>query len=425
MKPRIWLVLSLFAVAVASLYALRVLLPSARYRDEIHNGIKAQMGDLYSPWVGARELLLHHRNPYGEEVTHQIQMVFYGHAISQNYAEPATAVINEQRFAYPVYTIFILAPTVYADFTHVRRWACFALGLLTAISVLLCLSLLRQRLPWETVAALLLFTLSTPQIIQGLRFQQLALLVGFLLIAAAWCASKYHLVTAGALLAISTIKPQMALLPLCGFAIWAFGDWPKRWRLAAGFITTLAVLFAAGQLLLPGWPGYFLAGIAAYRKYAPPTSPLRMVLGDALGELLGGIIVFALLLLAWRNRSAPADSRKFTEIVAGFLAGTILAFPLLTPYNQVLLILPVMLLLQEWKLLPRFSRILFAVIVSWPWIVSAVLLVFPPRLDSPSQLASLPSVLTLVFPLILPLLLLSRRGDTAALQLATADSHPS
>ncbi len=46
MKPRIWLVLSLFAVAVASLYAVRVLLPSARYRDEIHNGIKAQMGDL-------------------------------------------------------------------------------------------------------------------------------------------------------------------------------------------------------------------------------------------------------------------------------------------------------------------------------------------------------------------------------------------
>jgi hypothetical protein len=150
-----------------------------------------------------------------------------------------------------------------------------------------------------------------------------------------------------------------------------------------------------------------------------------MVLGDALGELLGGIIVFALLLFAWRNRSAPADSRKFTEIVAAFLMGTLLAFPLLTPYNQVLLILPVMLLLQEWKLLPRFSRLIFAVIVSWPWIVSAVLLVFPPRLDSPSQLASLPSVLTLVFPLILPLLLLSRRGDTAALQLATADSHPS
>ncbi|MGB8915974.1 MAG: glycosyltransferase family 87 protein, partial [Candidatus Sulfotelmatobacter sp.] len=233
MKPRIWLVLSLFAVAVASLYAVRVLLPSARYRDGIHNGIKAQMGDLYSPWVGARELLLHHRNPYGEEVTHQIQMVFYGHAISQNYAEPATAVMNEQRFAYPVYTVFILAPTVYADFAHVRRWVCFALGLLTAISVLLCLSLLHQRLPWETVAALLLFTLSTPQIIQGLRFQQLALLVSFLLVAGTWCASKHYLVTAGALLAISTTKPQMALLPLCGFAIWAVGDWPKRWRLAA------------------------------------------------------------------------------------------------------------------------------------------------------------------------------------------------
>ncbi len=30
-----------------------------------------QMGDLYPRWVGARELLLHQRNPYSEEISHE------------------------------------------------------------------------------------------------------------------------------------------------------------------------------------------------------------------------------------------------------------------------------------------------------------------------------------------------------------------
>jgi len=42
----------------------------------VRDGIKTQMGDLYSPWMGTRELILHHRNPYGPEVTHEIQMAF-------------------------------------------------------------------------------------------------------------------------------------------------------------------------------------------------------------------------------------------------------------------------------------------------------------------------------------------------------------
>lgn len=377
------------------------------------------MGDLYSPWMGARELLLRHRNPYGPEVSREIQMAFYGHAIDQTY-RARSPVTNEQRFVYPIYTIFILAPTVFADFKDVRLWGRGVFALLTALSVLLYLDILRWRLSWQAVTALVLFTLSSPQIAQGLRFEQLALVVGFLIATATWCASKHHLMTAGALLALSTIKPQMALLPLCWFAVWTAGDWPKRRRLAAAFVIAMTALLAASELILPGWFGYFLAGLAAYRKYAPTSSLLRTALGDTLGEIMGGILVLALLLFAWRNRKVPAGSRQFISTFAVFLMVTILAFPLFTPFNQVLLILPALLLLQDWTTLPRPSRLIFIVSMSWPWIVSSVLLLFPPRLDSPNQLPLLPSFLVLFFPLLLPLLLMTRRNPGSQLRTTTS-----
>jgi hypothetical protein len=305
---------------------------------------------------------------------------------------------------------------VYAEFAEVRAAAQIVFALLTAISVLLCLDILHWGLPWKTAAALILFTLSSPQIVQGLRFEQLAVVVGFLIVAGAWCVSKHHFTIAGILLALSTIKPQMALLPLCWFTIWTGGDWHKRWRLAASFLITLIALIAGGELLLPGWIGYFLAGIAAYRKYAPPSSLLSVALGDTFGEILGGIIILALLFVAWRIRKYAADSEQFTATLAAFLIGAILAFPLFTPFNQVMLILPAMLLIKSWGNLPPISRVVFIVYVIWPWTVSLVLLLSPPRLDSPSQLPLLPSFLIVFFPFFLPLLLISRRAPASRSQ---------
>jgi hypothetical protein len=415
MRVWLWLVLSLCISAITWLYMTRVLGPWVHY-SELGIGIKTQMGDLYSPWVGTRELILNHRNPYGPEVSHEIQMAFYGHDVNQAPAK-ATVLLNEQRFAYPIHVVFLLAPVVHADFAILRWCAWVTLALLTAGTVLLSLSLLQQRPPWQISTALILLTLSSPQLLQGLQFQQLALVVGFLLVAGAWCVSKHYLATAGVVFAFSTIKPQMALLPLCAFAIWVVGDWTKRWRLAASFVVTLTALLGAGELLLPGWFEYFLRGILAYRRYAPTSSQLRMILGDTLGEIIGGAIVFGLLLFVWRNRSETADSRNFANIFAAVLAVTILAFPLSPRFNQVLLIFPVTLLLQDWKTLPRLPRIVFAALVSWPWIASATLLFVRLQLDSPNQLPLLPTFMTLFFPLFVPLLLMTRRTSATVPQL--------
>src|SRR5271166_3341386 len=104
MKIRIWLLLSVFAVAITWLYSARVLGPWNQYMGKVHDGV--QMGDLYPRWLGTRELLLRGRNPYGPEVSHEIQIAYYGHIVTQDYSQPGRKMVDEQRFAYPVYVVF-------------------------------------------------------------------------------------------------------------------------------------------------------------------------------------------------------------------------------------------------------------------------------------------------------------------------------
>jgi Glycosyltransferase family 87 len=425
MRIRIWLLLSLLVSGITGLYMSRVLEPWNDYISAQRGELKAQMWDLYPRWVGTRELLLHGHNPYGPEVSHTIQMAFYGHIITQVYRDREHKIIDEQRFAYPVYVVFLMAPFMYLNFSEVLRWAPVVLGLLAAICVPLCLDILRWRLPWTAVAAITLFTISSPQIVEGMHHQQLAVFVGLALVAGAWCACRGNLASAGALLAWSTIKPQMALFPLCFFLVWVIGDWSKRRRLLAGFLVALGILMGAGELVLPGWIGYFIDGAAAYRKYFPTTSLLRMALGDTFGEILGSIIVLGLLGFAWRRRKEAADSPRFVTVYAAFLSGTILAFPLLTSFNQVLLILPTMLVLRDWKTLARFSRIIFMVCVSWLWIISTLLLLFPPQLDSLSEWPLLPLLPVSFFPFLLSVMLITRRANLAAQQTGAADFRSS
>jgi hypothetical protein len=168
-------------------------------------------------------------------------------------------LIDEQRFVYPVYVVFLLAPSVYLQFWQLQVWASIIFAILTAVSVILWMEVLRWRPPKALVLAIVLFVLSTPQVVQGLRLRQLGLLVAFLLALSAWCIVRNHLAIAGIFLAISTIKPQMAVLPLAWFLFWAASAWVRRWSLLAGFAVTLAALTGLGGLAI-SWTDSLLIG---------------------------------------------------------------------------------------------------------------------------------------------------------------------
>lgn len=408
-KLQLWLILSLLAAGTARLYMNRVLAPWEHYIDVDTGRLKASMGDLYPRWVGTRALLFESKNPYSPEVSHEIQMAFYGHAIIQSYDQPPAKIIDEQRFAYPIYVAFVLAPAAYVPFDILQAWAPPVLILFIAASVVLWLEVLRWRPPALTVAAMVVIILASPQIAQGLRLRQLGFLVGFLLALATWCVQRDRLVTAGVILAVSTIKPQMVLLPIAWFVIWGWGDAGKRWRLLAGFGGSLGILIGAGEWMVPGWLRDFFLGLAAYRKYVQFPPLLQVALGITLGIAVTVVVVAGLLALAWKNRKHSADSREFVLTLSAFLIVASLALPLLPPFNQVLLLLPLLMIVRDWAMLPRYSRLVFAITMTWPWIVEVALLEFPPQLRSPSRIPLLPSSLVLLVPLLVPLLLMTRR----------------
>jgi hypothetical protein len=416
MRLRLWFVLSLCATGITGLYLHRILAPWADYVDA-QNGI-TQMGDLYPRWVGTRELLLHGRNPYGPDISREIQMAFYGHAIEQEYGKPGVHVVDEQRFVYPVYVVFLLAPTVYVSFPQLRVWVAVILAILVAFSVRLWLDVALWRPPRPLAGAAVLFILSSPQIVQGLRLQQLGLIVGFLLALSAWCIARNHLAVAGTVLAIATIKPQMVVLPLAWFLVWGLSAWSRRWPFLAGFGVTLATLAGLGELILPGWPSYFIEGVVAYGKYAEAPSLLLLASGKYLGIPLSVVIIAGVLALAWRNRRTEAASPEFIRTLAASLTASALFLPLLSPFNQVLLLLPILMIIRNWALLPRIGRRLFAAILAWPWLCSFVLLWLRPHIDSPNRLPLLPSVTVLFLPFPLLLLFVMRWGQANTSQLS-------
>jgi hypothetical protein len=404
------LLLSLCVCATTWLYVHHISGPWADEKDLQKGGLKAQMGDLYPRWVGARELLVHGRNPYSTEVSQEIQMAYYGHIVTPE--EARQHVVDEQRFAYPIYVILLMAPTINTEFAKVHYWAPFALALFAGLSVILCIRILGWDLAWTQGVALVLFTVSSPQIVQGMRHQQLAVVVGCLLVASAWCVYEGFLGTAGVLLAFSTIKPQMAALPLIWFFIWAAGEWRQRARLLISFGVTLTVLFGAGEIFVPTWPIDFLRGMIAYRKYFPTTSVLRLLLGDGLGIAVSLAIVGWTLTFGWRHRKANGNSQDFSWTLAAFLIVTVITFPLFTPFNQALLILPAMLVVREWEQFPRLSQVAFAAVVAWPWITSAILLVAKISPNPQNWFPLIPAFAVSALPLLLAVIFCTTRRDT-------------
>src|SRR5690242_3071409 len=58
---------------------------------------RGNLSDLYPRWLGARELLLHGRDPYSPEITREIQIGYYGRPLdSSRLNDPK----DQQGFAY-------------------------------------------------------------------------------------------------------------------------------------------------------------------------------------------------------------------------------------------------------------------------------------------------------------------------------------
>jgi hypothetical protein len=223
--------------------------------------------------------------------------------------------------------------------------------------------------------------------VQGLKLQQLTLLVAALLAASVTALVGKHFVWAGILLSLTTIKPQLVFLLVTWLLIWVLGNWRARQSLWWSFVASMAVLLVASELLLPGWIREFSAAAAAYYRYTDGgQSVLDLILSPQWGRILAGLIVILSFALLWRVRRSDEHSAQFQWSISLVLAVTLLVIRM-SPYNQVLLLPAVMLVvcsiarLQESNLVSRFLVFMAAVSISWPYVAAASLvtaLVFLP-----------------------------------------------
>jgi hypothetical protein len=363
----------LAVVAAASMwfYVDRILVGYQLADAAAHERPRGNLSDLYPRWLGARELLLHHRNPYGDDIAIEIQKGYYGRALDP--AKPNDPK-DQQGFAYPVYVVFLLAPLIGLPFHDVQIFFHWLLVVVTAASVWLWLRALRWRLPPIAIAACIALTLGCFPAVQGIKLQQLSLLVAALLAGSVACVASGFLFCGGALLALATIKPQLAWPLVAWLLVWAVSDWRARRKLVFGFGLVMALLLGGAEIVLPGWWRMFAEAIRQYHRYTQNQSVL--LVPWTLSGVFVGLAALVCGFVLWTLRGEPADGERFGSGTSLVLALTVLVVPMFAPYNQMLILPSVLSLVRDRRLLTSRSRgvsflyLTGALALAWQWIAS-------------------------------------------------------
>ena len=328
-------------VVLLSLVVLFVLMVYATH--ELFTSRFVGANDLYPRWKGAQLFWLEGMDPYSEAATEAIQRGIYSRL-----ARPDE---DQVLFVYPFYTVFLLWPLVGLSYTWVQAIWLVTLQFALLAAVILCLRLVQWRVPTWLLALTLLWAIvfynSTRTIILG----QFAGLI-FLWLAGSLLALKQDRnVLAGALLALTTIKPQMSFLVIPALLLWALGR--RRWHFVAGFAGSLAVLAVVSFLLLPTWLTGFIEQVASYPDYTFTGSPLWVITGYYFPQLgrpvETGLSIALLLYLFYQWRDLPrqaAASPHFLVIIGLTLIVTNMIVVRTATTNYIVLYIPLFLLLK-------------------------------------------------------------------------------
>ena len=388
---------------------------------------RGNLSDLYPRWLGARELLLRGRDPYGADITGEIQAGYYGRLLDpQRPNDPK----DQQAFAYPIYVVFLLAPTVHLPFSAAHTIFFWLFVILTVLSFFLWWRTLGWRLSLAEKLIWVVLALSSFPAIQGLKLQQLTVLVAALIAGAMFAITRRHFVFAGILLAVATIKPQLVFLVMVWLCVWRLGNWRDRQRLLWSFAVAMLALVAAGEALLPGWITEFRRAMADYYRYTGGgNSVLDVVLSPIWGRIVSGLLVALLIVFAWRIRRENEKTAAFQWALSATLATTLLIIPMFAPYNQLLLIPGVMMavraLRQLWEKnrLSRFFVTITGVAIGWPFFAAVVLVAALLLLPGATvqKAWGLPFYPSFAIPITIYALLLSSRATLCVDQPATDD----
>ena len=306
--------------------------------------------DFLARWMGARMWLREGISPYDSRVSVATQKMIYGRPADPSKGE------DMEYFVYPLPSMIFFAPFALFDYPLAR-----ALWMTTLEIGLIALAWLSLRItrwkpaPWS-LALFFVFALTWYHGVRPVINGNAVVLVALFLTGAVLTLRAGQEELTGILLAVATIKPHLALLPILFVLLWAASH--RRWRVPAWTVGFTLFLVAFGMLFIPDWPLQNLREVLRYTGYTPPTTlqaALREWLpgvGRQLGWILsGGLTV--LLLTEW----ALAWGKPFRRFVWTYsltlLVGQWIGITT-DPGNFILLFLPLTLVFAEFE--SRYGR---------------------------------------------------------------------
>ena len=207
-------------------------------------------------------MLLHHRDPYSPGLTREIQIGYYGRPLDPSRPDDPK---DQQRFAYPVYVVFLMAPTIGLSFPAAQTCFRWLFVLLTLVSVPLWLRAAR----WRPSLAVTCDPHHSDlwQLRGGAGNQVAAVEPG---------GKRDHGGVRGSFGAADNLRwrafcwrwqrssPNLRCQWRHGLALWAVSDWRRRQGFVWSFAFTMAVLLAGSEYVLPGWISRFRDAVSAY-----------------------------------------------------------------------------------------------------------------------------------------------------------------
>lgn len=238
--------------------------------------------DLYPMWYSVHAVMKEGRSPYTAESTRDIQAAMYGKPLAE------TSTLNQQRFAYPLFAIFPAAPLAFVSFPVAQK-ICLWGGILLAVAAtwLWC-----RCLEHGFSMGLCAVVLASPMIGVAILLRQPSVLYIFLLAATVYLFKSGRHFMAGAIGAVASAKPQLAIFVVGLLLILALRGWKERKAFIAGYALTIAVLVGLSFALQPDWFSQWLNTLKAYRGYG------------SIFQFYNGLLLVPVYLWLWKNRAA-------------------------------------------------------------------------------------------------------------------------
>jgi hypothetical protein len=293
--------------------------------------------------MGTRALLIEGESPYSEAVAEDIRMAIQEHG---------TENPNFTRVTFPLYSIIFYLPfALIADSMLAQALWMIALEIGLFLLALACLRLTRWRMNAWNLPLYAVFVITWFHSLIVLHEGSVVVLVALLL---AWCFLAIRNgqdELGGILLALSTIRPVLVLLPLAFILLWASAH--RRWKLVIWFAGSLVVLVFLGMFFLQGW---LLQSIQAAFASLDPLYPMTPGaafslwwpgIGSRLGWILSALLG-VILLVEWWIAIRVKEFRWFLwtaslTLVLGQWIGI-----RTEPANYLLLLIPLTLVFAVW-----------------------------------------------------------------------------